>query len=38
MKVVTDSTVSNAWTSQVDKRELHSDFTNNGKGIVGTLL
>lgn len=35
LKVVT---VSNAWTSRVDKGELHSNFTNNWKGIVGTLL
>lgn len=38
LKVVTDSTVRKAWTSQVDKGELHSNFTNNWRGIVGTLL
>lgn len=38
LKVVTDSTVRKAWTSQVDKRELHSNFTNNWRGIVGKKI
>lgn len=38
LKAVTNSTVSNAWTSQADKGELHCNFTNHWKGIVGTLL
>lgn len=39
--IVTDSTVSNGWTSQVAKGELYdnfmTNFTDNWKGIVGTF-